>query len=353
MELNHFFKDLKVVELASVLAGPLAGSFFAELGATVVKIENSNVGGDVTRSWKLPEEAEKTTASAYYHSANYNKKILMLDLKNNTDYHQFLNVLHDADLIISNYQKNTAEKLGIDFLMLTAKFPNLIFIQLNAFDYEDPRPGYDLVMQAETGYVSMCGDGILLAKMPVAMIDLIASHQIKEAALIALLHKLRTGAGSVIHVSLYKSALSGLINQATNYLMENHIPSPIGTRHPNIAPYGDIITTADNKKIMLVIGSDAQFAKLVKLFSVEIPDEFIKNIDRLSNRNTLTSFLNSHSILVSASDFIEYCESENIPFAIIKNMAEVFVDPMSKAMIAQNNIEESNGVYIKSIAFTN
>ncbi len=339
------------MELASVLAGPLAGSFFAELGATVVKIENKNAAGDVTRSWKLPEEATNTAPSAYYHSANFGKQVLMLDLNNDLDYNLLLEQISDADIVLSNYQKVTAEKLRIDYDTLLLSNLNLIFMQLNAFSYEDPRPGYDLVMQAETGYISMCGDGEFLAKMPVAMIDILASHQIKEATLIALLHRLRTGNGGLYNVSLYKSALSGLVNQATNYLMEGHIAKPIGTRHPNIAPYGDTFKTADDKTIMLSIGSDAQFEKLCCIFNCDIPSHFIKNIDRLSHRNELNVFINEHGKKHNANFFTEQLDKKNIPFAFIKNMKEVFEDINATEAVLENDIEGSGGKYVSGIAF--
>jgi crotonobetainyl-CoA:carnitine CoA-transferase CaiB-like acyl-CoA transferase len=351
--INDFFKGLKVVELASVLAGPLAGSFFAELGAKVVKIENKNAGGDVTRSWKLPEEAGKSMPSAYYHSANYGKTSLMLNLNDNRDYQLLLNEIETADIIISNYQKSTAEKLSIGIDTLTSKHPGLIFIQLNAFDYEDPRPGYDLVMQAEAGYISMCGEGETLAKMPVAMIDILASHQIKEAALIALLHKEKTGKGSVVHVSLYKSALSGLINQATNFLMEEHIAQPIGTKHPNIAPYGEVFSTSDGQVIMLSIGSDGQFSKFTDLLGIATPSRFKTNIERLKNRVELNLFIKQHCVKYSAGSLIEKFEQEGIPFALVKNMKEVFDDVISQNSIMENNIENSHGKYISSVAFEN
>ncbi len=351
MNLNEYFKDLKVIELASVLAGPLAGSFFAELGAKVIKIENKKAGGDVTRSWKLPEEAAKSTPSAYYHSANFGKHSLMLDLMDKHDYDHLFTEIKSADIIISNYQKVTAEKLGIDFEIIFGKNPHLIFIQLNAFDYDDPRPGYDLVMQAEAGYISMCGDEDALAKMPVAMIDILASHQIKEAALIGLLHKAKTGQGSIMHVSLYKSALSGLINQATNFLMEGHIAKPLGTKHPNIAPYGEIFETADSKKIMLSIGSDAQFAKYIALLDVDPSPQFLTNIERLTNRKVLNDFIKQQGKKLDFNTWVEKLSYQGIPFAFVKNIKEVFDDVKSNVVVLDNVIEESHGKYISQIAF--
>jgi len=263
--MTDLLKDIVVVELASVLAGPLAGSFLAEHGAQVIKIENKRSGGDVTRQWRLKDEDENSKISAYYSSANYGKEVVTLDLGDEADYSSLLSIMEEADVVISNSQKKTAIKLQVDYGSLSVRFPNIIYAQLVAYSWDDPRPGYDLVMQAEAGFISMNGTVAgEVAKMPVALIDVIAGHQIKEAILLGLLSRYKNGKGSYSEVSLYKSAISGLANQASNYLMCGHVPKPMGTLHPNIAPYGDLVTTADKKMLILAIGSDKQFEKLGK-----------------------------------------------------------------------------------------
>ena len=210
------------------MAGPLVGSFFAELGADVIKIENKLTKGDATRQWKLTTEDTEATVSAYYCAANYGKNVQLLDLSDEKERQTIDQLLAESDVVISNFQKKTAEKLKLTPEYINAKFPHLIFAQLSAYTYDDPRPGYDLVMQGETGWISMNGiDNQHMAKLPVAIIDIIAAHQMKEAVLIALLKKMKDGKGSVVHVSLYKSAISALANQASNFLMAGHIPKPI------------------------------------------------------------------------------------------------------------------------------
>jgi crotonobetainyl-CoA:carnitine CoA-transferase CaiB-like acyl-CoA transferase len=134
MELKEVFKGLRVVELASVLAGPLVGSFLAELGAEVVKIENGPAGGDVTRSWKLEGEEGHNNASAYYHSANFGKRILMCDLKSENDKREIYHHLGNCDVVLTNFQKSTAQKLGIDIDTIRSLNNNAIIVQLNAFE---------------------------------------------------------------------------------------------------------------------------------------------------------------------------------------------------------------------------
>ncbi len=355
MELKEFLKGLRVVELASVLAGPLAGSFLAELGADVVKIENGPAGGDVTRAWKLEGEVGINDTSAYYHSANYGKKVLMCDLKSESDKALINSYIKESEVFITNYQKATAEKLGISLNEIRKMNEDAIIVQLNAFEYDDPRPGYDLVMQAESGFISMCGDIDHLAKMPVAMIDVIAAHQIKEAVLLGLLQKKMTGVANIFHVSLYKSALSALVNQGTNYLMENHVAQPMGTLHPNIAPYGEVVVTVDKIPIMLAIGSDGQFEKLAKIlrWNGGKMDLFATNQLRIQRRKELQIELLDSVKTFPSNELTNLLEREKVPFAIIKNVKDVFTDPQSFAMVLNNPIAGRNdGKYISNLAFS-
>lgn len=352
---QDFFKHLKVVDISSVLAGPLTGSFFAETGAQVIKIENKNTAGDVTRQWKLPEEAPDCKYSAYYGAANYGKKTLLLDLQEETQRARLEDLISNADIVISNFQKKTAEKLQLTPELITSRYPDIIFAQLSAYDYEDPRPGYDLVMQAETGYISMTGtsDGHL-CKMPVAIIDILAAHQMKEAILLALLQKMRTGKGCTVHVSLYKSALTGLVNQASNFLMCNHIPKPLGTLHPNIAPYGDLFKSEDGITFMLAIGSDSQFEKLWKTLNFDSHDypNFNKNLIRLRNRSRLQSVLQSEFSLIPYSKIESTLKENNLPYCKIANLEEVFSRYESIRMVNEELTDDNFRLRsVSSIAF--
>ena len=348
---KDILKDYKVVELASVLAGPLVGSFCAELGAKVIKIENSKTNGDVTRKWKLPQEDPDTNISAYYASANYNKDVIMLDLKKQEDYNKLISEIADADIIISNYQKQTAKSLMIDFDTLMALNPSLIFVQLNAFDYDDPRPGYDLVMQAETGYISMCGTtGGELAKMPVALIDVLAAHQMKEALLLAMINKLKTNKGAVVHISLYKSGISALANQAANYLSAGCVPQPMGTLHPNIAPYGDLFRCSDGTVFMLAVGSDEQFGNLGKTLSLDVESllYFCSNQNRVLDRSKLCKVLSDKFQDIDWESLKLKFEKYKIPYCVIKDLSMVFEDKQAMKMVKRHM---GDMAYISNIAF--
>lgn len=353
MDLSVFFKDLKVVELASVLAGPAVGMFFAELGADVLKVENPNTGGDVTRTWRI--KGEKNDPAAYFHSINYKKQSIFLDLKDEEDYKKLLMHLQDADIVVSNYSDDIAFKLNVDYPTLQKRFPKLIFAQLNSFESDRSRPAYDVVLQAETGFLSMTGlDEQNLAKMPVALIDVLAAHQLKEGLLCAYIHRMKTGLGSKVTTSLESSAITSLINQATNYLMANHIPKPMGTLHPNIAPYGDIFTTEDRVKLVLAVGTEKQFTKLcdiLKSTTLASDPRFSENALRVTNRAELQDALQTGFDKIDYESFSKVANQLKVPFGKIKNMKEVFQTQAAKDLLREENIPDGQSVRVSSVAF--
>ena len=179
-----FLKDIKVVELASVLAGPAVGAFFSELGAKVIKIENKTTGGDLTRRWKLQQEPADRPIAAYYFCVNIGKEKRLLDLRTEKDRSEVYDLIREADIVVSNFKKSSVQKLGMGYEHLKAINPSIIYAQLSAFGPDSTRPAFDVVLQAETGFLYMTGEqGRGPVKMPVALIDLLAAHQLKEGIL--------------------------------------------------------------------------------------------------------------------------------------------------------------------------
>jgi crotonobetainyl-CoA:carnitine CoA-transferase CaiB-like acyl-CoA transferase len=267
--MKKFFSDLKVIELAGVLAGPSVGVFFSELGARVIKVENPKTGGDITRSWKSANEDPDDKESAYYWSVNTGKEIVFLDLTNENDRQKLLALLKDTDVLITNFKKGDDEKLNLTYSRLRTTNAQLIYASINGFGEQNSRTAYDLILQAEAGFMLINGEaGSTPVKMPVALIDVIAGHQLKEAILIALLERSKTGKGSHVSVSLFDSALSSLVNQATNWLIGGQLPEAMGSLHPNIAPYGELFNTSDNHTITFAIGSNKQFSSLCGLLDL-------------------------------------------------------------------------------------
>ncbi len=191
-----------------------------------------------------PSEDSSNDVSAYFSSVNYRKEYLKLNLKMSADYKRFITELEDTDIIISNFKKGDAEKLKIDDAFLRSLNPNLIIGKISGFGADSDRIAYDLILQAETGFMSINGeDNQAPLKMPVALIDVLAAHHLKEGILLALLSK----EPKTVHVSLYDAAVASLMNQASNYLMTGNIPKRLGNLHPNIAPYGELFQNQRRK----------------------------------------------------------------------------------------------------------
>ncbi len=349
-------KYLKVVELASVLAGPAVGMFFAELGAKVIKIENKTTGGDVTRQWKLPAENPAAPASAYWCSVNWGKSILFKDLTDPADRKEVLELIDQADVVISNFGEQTARRFGVDAGSLRKKNPRLVVGCLTGFPDGDPRPAYDLVLQAEAGFLYMNGEpGRPPVKMPVALIDLLAAHQLKEGILLALLERERSGQGATVTVSLLEAAIASLANQATNWLMAGHIPQPLGTLHPNIAPYGEMFRCADKGELLLAVGNDKQFRLLCEVLGLThlaADQRFATNQARLQHRQQLSEILAGAFRQCHSAPLLNQLTRAGVPAARIRNMPQVFELPAAKNMILEDVLPDgSTGRRVKTVAF--
>lgn len=353
--MENWFEGLKVVELAGVLAGPMAGMFFAERGAEVIKVENARTNGDVTRSWKLESESEDNNVSAYFSSVNYHKKHVFLNLTESDHLNEVYRMIKDADIVLTNFKAGDDLKFGLDYSRVKTINPKIIYAHLSGFDSFPERVAYDVALQAESGYMYMNGtpeSGPL--KMPVAFMDILAAHQLKEAVLTALWMREKDGKGKKIHCSLEASALSALANQATNYLMAGHVPQPMGSLHPNIAPYGETFSCRGGK-VVLAIGTDKQFIRLCGLLGdVELArlPQFLHNHDRVENREALYRTLEPLFAIQKRDELIERCTSENVPVAAIRSMDEVMQLPKAKEMLLEEDIEGVPTKRLSTIAFT-
>jgi crotonobetainyl-CoA:carnitine CoA-transferase CaiB-like acyl-CoA transferase len=346
-------KQLKVIELAGVLAGPSVGMFFAELGAKVIKVENPLSNGDVTRNWKLPNE--ENAISAYYASVNCGKEIVWLNLMLQSDREKLYELVKTADIVITNYKKGDDKKLGVNWKTLRKINKKLIYASISGFSSNPDKTAFDVVLQAETGFMSMTGEpNGKPVKMPVALIDILAAHQLKEGILLALLNREKTKKGAKVEISLEKAALASLANQATNYLMVNHIATPMGSAHPNIAPYGDLFTTNDNKNLVLAVGSNKQFENLCLLLNMEDllqNPKFSDNMSRVNCRSELVEILQEKIGLLNADKFCTSLKLMKIPYGLVRNMGEVLSTPTAKEMTWESEIEGQPVKTLKTVAF--
>ncbi len=316
------FSDLKVIELASVLAGPSVGQFFAELGAEVIKVENPKTNGDVTRSWKGPNE-KTDDVSAYFSCVNWGKKSLLLDITKHEQLLQLYTLVKSADMVIASYKSGDDKKLKVDYNTLKSINSKLIYGQITGYGSLADRVGYDAIIQAEVGFMHINGElNSDPLKMPVALMDLLAGHQLKEALLVGYIQLLKTGQGGSYEVSLVEAGLSSLANQATNYLVGGNDPESKGSLHPNIAPYGETFSTKDGQTIVLAVGNNKQFESLLQILKIDSSSLYQDNSDRVINRESLAkaiqeviTSLESKELMTSFADF-------NIPAGIVNRVSK-------------------------------
>jgi len=332
------FKELKVLELASVLAGPSVGQFFAELGADVIKVENVKTGGDVTRSWKSAGE-ETDDRSAYFCSVNWGKRSIALDLTTGEAQAAVHKLAARSDVVIASYKPGDAEKLSVDYKTLSALNPRLIYGQITGYGSNNPKVGYDAIIQAEAGFMFMSGvpAGPSL-KMPVALIDVLAGHHLKEGLLLALLERSITQKGKLVDVSLIQAAVSSLANQATNWLVANKLPKKQGSAHPNIAPYGDVFITSDGRELLLAIGNDRQFSDLCGILELKelVSDpRFSSNTARVENRGALIEILGAKIGAKQSDDIVAKMDKSKVPGGLIQDMKQVFERPEAQPLVLE------------------
>lgn len=350
------FEGLKVVELAAVLAGPAVGTFFAEGGAEVIKVENELTGGDMTRQWFVKGE-NREGVSAYFSSVNYGKSAyLKLNFNNREHLLQVYELLKDADIVISNFSASAAKRFQLDFASLKKLNPGIISAELTGFPNSE-RPAFDVVLQAETGFVSMTGsDQNNPAKLPVALIDVLAAHQMKEGILTALWQKAGGDhKAKRITVSLYEAALASLVNIASNYLMAGVVAEPMGTQHPNIAPYGDVINTADGGKIILAAGTQKHFSQLCNVLQVNhlVGDKrFRENSDRVQNREQLMIEIQAAAQNYRRDELMDLFLEAKVPAGAVKSIDEVLKTDEAEKLILKEMIEGKETLRLKGNVFS-
>ncbi len=351
-----FDRHFVIVELANILAGPITSMYFAELGARVIKIENPHTRGDATRGWRTLKENPQDDVSSYFSCANWGKESIALD----TTTPAGLAIAHDlcarADLVTASFKPGDAQKLKLDYATLAARNPRLIYGQINAYGEDDPRPGFDAIVQAEAGFTFLNGepDGPP-TKMPVALVDLLAAHQLKEALLLALLKRERTGQGSFVSVSLLQAAVASLANQATNYLVGGIVPKRMGSEHPNIVPYGTILIGNDGRGVVLAAATERQYRDFVKAIGLpELAEDpaFQTTRQRVAQREELLARVRAKTSQMSSAELAAALGSAMVPYGFVNDMAAVFEQPGAQALVMEGRANGHPIRGVHSCAFT-
>jgi len=319
-------EKIRVLELASVLAGPLAGTALSERGAHVTKVE-CPPHGDVTRSWKMPNESPESPTSAYYEAANGDKKIAWQDLRTDAGRSWLDAALASHDVVLENFKASDLERFGLTPQDLAQRHPHLVHVRLVGFPSAPERLAYDVVVQAETGFMHMNGPADAPpTRMPVALMDILASQQILSAVYEGLFERAAGRSGIFAEVSLEASGLSALANQATNWLINGADVTRNGSAHPNIAPYGDLLPCLDGW-LVLAVGNDRQFAGLCGVLEcVELIEDsrFQTNALRVRHRSDLIPLLSEKAKPWEKVALEEALRASGAPAGVVRKLPEVF-----------------------------
>jgi crotonobetainyl-CoA:carnitine CoA-transferase CaiB-like acyl-CoA transferase len=246
----------------------------ADLGAEVIKVENPRRGDD-TRQWGPPWAGDASdTQSAYFLSVNRNKRSLTLNLKHEKGIEIARRLAENSDVLIENFKIGQMDSFGLAYEDLRKLNPKLVYCSITGYGQDGPykeRPGYDYVVQAESGLMSITGPSDGAAhKVGVATADVVAGLYAANAIQAALIYAERTGQGQFIDISLIETQLAALVNIASNYLLSGQVPQRLGNRHPNIVPYENF--RASDGEFILAVGNDRQYQALCKL--INRPDLF-------------------------------------------------------------------------------
>jgi len=331
--MDHLLEGVRVIDLSRVLAGPYCTMMLGDLGADIIKVEVPGRGDD-TRHWGPP--FAKGGESAYFLCTNRNKRSLTLDLKSPEGQEVLRSLIREGDVLIENFRVGTLEGWDLTYEALQKLRPGLIYCTITGYGYTGPyrhRPGYDFIIQAQGGIMSITGpaDGEP-HKVGVAIADITAGLFAANAILAALYKRERKGTGQRIDISLLDAQVAWLANVASNYLVSGEVPSRYGNGHPNIVPYQ--VFEARDRHFAFAIGNDSQWDKFCR--AVDKGDwsndpRFATNAARVKNRKTLIPLLENLFAQRDADDWLSQLEQLGIPAAPINTIDGVFADPQVKA----------------------
>lgn len=329
---------IRILDLSRILAGPWASQTLADLGATVIKIEQPGHGDD-TRGWGPPylhdRDGQPTTDSAYYLAINRNKASVAVDIATPEGQRIVRELAATCDVVIENFKVGGLAKYGLDYAGLKAVKPDLVYCSITGFGQTGPyapRAGYDLLLQAMGGLMSITGgaDGAPDAgpqRVGVAVIDLLTGMYAAVGILAALTHRDRTGEGQSLDIALLDVNVASLANQALNYLVSGKAPGRMGLAHPNVVPYQDF-PTADGAMIVAV-GNDGQFARFagaLGLGAMATDPAYATNAARVVNRVPLIAALSAATATRPTKHWVEVLEAATVPCGPINDIAQVFAD---------------------------
>ncbi len=327
---------IKVLDLSRILAGPYCTQILGDLGAEIIKIEQPG-SGDATRGWGPPYTGGE---ASYYLSLNRNKKSLTLNLRSEEGRKIALDLARDCDVVIQNFKYGEAEKMGLGYEALEKINPRLVYCTVSSYGPVGPfkeRPGFDFVMQAQTGIMSITGpEEGPPSRVGVAVVDVTTGLYAANAILAALFHRDRDPEtkGQKVEVSLYECAFAWLTNVSENYLLTGEDPIRYGNAHPNVVPYQPFLCS-DGVEVALAIATDPQYARFCKVIGrldlLEDP-RFSKNRGRVENREILIPLVKEVFLTRTSSEWAGLLLSNDLPAGEINNLSRAFKSPQTKAL---------------------
>jgi len=328
-------KDIRIVDITRAMAGPYCTMMLGDFGADVIKVERPG-SGDESRGWGPPFVGDAygpyPGESAYFLSANRNKRSLTVNLKDPTGLEIIQKLVQVSDVFIENFRTGVLDKMGLGFEKLKVRNPGLIYCSVSGYGRTGPyqeRPGYDAIIQAEGGMMSITGpkEGPP-SRVGIPIIDITSGMFASSAILAALLERSESGQGQHIDVSLLDTQTALLANVASNYLVGGEPPKRVGNAHPNIAPYEPF--QAKDKGFVLGAANQRQWEKLCD--TLQQPDlksdpRFLTNQDRVKNRADLIEALNGVFKIKNADDWLDQIQGAGLPCGPINTVPEVFQHP--------------------------
>jgi crotonobetainyl-CoA:carnitine CoA-transferase CaiB-like acyl-CoA transferase len=325
---------ITVLDLTRVLSGPYCTMLLADMGARVIKVEQPGKGDD-TRAWGPPFlEGE----SAYFLSINRNKESVTLDFKQAEGRAVLEQLIAKADVLVENFRPGTLTKLGLDYATLAKKHPRLIYCSISGFGHTGPRwkqPGYDAVMQAEGGLMSITGaaDGPPY-RLGVAIVDIVSGMFAAYGTAMALLARERTGQGQQVDLAMLDATVALLTYQAGNFFASGRVPARLGNRHPSIVPY-ETFNAADGD-FVLAVGNDDQWKTFCGVAGLPPDERFATNRQRVSAYDALRPFVADRLKTQTRRHWIDALTRAGVPCGSVRTFDELFADPQldAREMIA-------------------
>jgi len=354
MTTSQALDGIRVLDFTRVLAGPTCTMLLGDMGADVIKIEHPSRGDD-TRHWGPPWAGDgDDKQSAYYLSVNRNKRSVTINLKDERGRALIRELVKSSHIVIENFKVGQMAGFGLGYDDLKAINPALVYCSITGFgqtgDYRQ-RPGYDYVVQAMSGLMSITGPGDGEPhKVGVAISDVITGLFASNAILSALRHAEQTGEGQYIDLALLDSQIAALVNIASNFLVSNQTPPRLGNLHPNIVPYQTF--TASDGDFVLAVGNDRQFGQLCELLErddLATDPRYMTNPARVANRDSLVPMLGESFKTQSVDYWVEQLLAKGIPAGPINSVAQALTDPhiLSRGMVQSTQL--ANGEIAKLV----